>query len=123
MSLAEADEEIANGKEEARKQGYIIIQLQEALAKEKGKVKRIWREKCDQHLAHKEAIDSKDLEIVSLKTRLLSQTISPLPKAPSSHDSSIIISTPVQSHHRGKAPPVDAFSAENEDERWDDWLP
>ena len=86
-------------------------------------MKRIWREKCDQQLAHEKAIDSKDLEIATLKTRLLSQTTSPLHEEHNSPDGSMLTSTPAPSYHRGKAPPVDQFSAENEDERWDDWLP
>ena len=97
--------------------------MQEALAREKQKVKRIWREKCDQQLAHEEAIDSKDLEIATLKTRLLSQTTSPLHEEHNSPGGSMLTSTPAPSYHRGKAPPVDQFSAENEDECWDDWLP
>ena len=42
---------------------------------------------------------------------------------PISPNNSILTSTPATSHHRGKAPPVDPYSAESEDERWDDWLP
>jgi len=72
-------------------------------------VKRIWREKCDQQLAHEETIDSKDLEIATLKTRLLSQSIHEEPRSP---NSSMPTSAPPLSHHREKAPPVDPYSAE-----------
>ena len=42
-----------------------------ALEKEKRKVKRIWREKCEQQLSHEDAIDEKDMEIARLRACIL----------------------------------------------------
>ena len=55
-SLAEAETAMAKGKEEVRQRDNEISQLQQALAVEKQKVKKIWREKCDQQLAHEELL-------------------------------------------------------------------
>ena len=90
------------------------------LIKEKQKVKRIWWEKCEQHLLHEEAIDRKDMEIVRLKPRLLAVP-SPL-SPPTSPGSSICIvkeelHRPSLSHRRGKAPPIDSFSGKSLDEQ------
>lgn len=48
-----------------------IKQLQLSLDKEKLKAKRFWHLKCDQQLAHEEALEEKDNEIAWL-TKLLS---------------------------------------------------
>ena len=66
------------------------------------------------------------MEIARLKAHLLAVTSPPSP--PTSPGSSIRAvedepRRPSSSHRRGKAPPVDSFSAESLDEQWDDWLP
>ena len=48
-----------------------IKQLQLSLDKEKQKAKRFWHLKCDQQLAHEEALEEKDNKIARL-TKLLS---------------------------------------------------
>ena len=45
--------------------------LREALAREKDKVKRMWRQKCDQ-LLHEDEQDAKDAEIRVLRAELAS---------------------------------------------------
>ena len=95
-----------------------------ALEKEKRKVKKIWREKCDLQLAHKDEIDAKDVEIARLKARLLAVT-SPAAAtwsvtSPSNGRADEAVLVPPR---RGKAPPINPFSAEGLDEQWDEWLP
>ena len=51
-----------------------IATLQNLVAKEKQRVKRHWREKCDQLLVHEEALEEKHSEIMLLKARILSLT-------------------------------------------------
>ena len=80
-------------------------------------------------------LDEKNAEIAQLKVRLLSCTLpSGCPPSPrssghflsASRDTSCekdeVNVTPLL-HQRGKAPPVEPFSAEDMDEHWDEWLP
>ena len=90
------------------------------LTKEKRKVKRIWREKCEQQLSHEEAINCKDMEIARLKAHLLAVTSSTsTPTARVMEEPSTASSV----HRRGKALPIDPFSAESLDELWEDGPP
>lgn len=60
-------------KDEKRKsetQQEELSEIKEALVREKQKVKRIWREKCNQLLAHEDQQDTKDIKIRDLKAQL-----------------------------------------------------
>ena len=123
--LRQAEAEVEEGRTPTQQHDEELHGLRAVVAKEKQKVKRIWWEKCEQ-LSHEEAIYRKDMEIARLKARLLAVTSPPSP--PTSPGSSIRVvedepRRPSSSHRRGKASPVDSFSAESLDEQWDDWLP
>ena len=125
-SLHTTQEALDAERRRCEQQNTELDEARSALEKEKRKVKRIWRDKCEQQLAHEEAIDEKDMEIARLKARLLALT-SPA-SAPTSggsvtREAEEETSIPSSSHRRGKAPPIDPFSAESPDEQWDDWLP
>ena len=93
------------------------------LDKEKQKSKRFWRLKCDQQLAHEEALEERDNEIVRLNKLINSRTTDKrtnvsLASGDYKEESSVSI-TP----RRGKVPPVNLFCGENLDDSWDDWIP
>ena len=100
-----------------------IKELQQSLAKERQKAKRFWREKCDQQLAHEDALEKKDDEINRLSRQL--QCVKDEDKkfdTPLTNDRrEEILDVPTVSR-RGKAPPVHLFTGEGSDELWDEWL-
>ena len=112
-----------------------VSDLRTELASEKDKVKRIWRLNCEQLATHDSECSSKDTEIVALKARIseleTSEGASPahvgstrMPLATSldtSFTAPSLTSTLVK--RRGKAPPVDAYTGENPEIRFEDWLP
>ena len=51
-----------------------IATLKNQLATKKQRVKRHWREKCEQLLMHKESLEEKEAKIALLKARILSLT-------------------------------------------------
>ena len=116
-------------------------------------MREIWRLNCEQLAGYDAEFTSKDAEIALLKAklrRLESDCDDPEPDAdagakdrlsprgdhvesPSVHFTSHVLPTttspgpqPVVTHcplRRGKAPPVDAFTGENAEIRFEDWLP
>ena len=64
------EEERSSGREKDAE----IATLKNQLATEKQRVKRHWREKCEQLLAHEESLEEKEAEIALLKARILSLT-------------------------------------------------
>ena len=117
-----------------------LASLREALAREKEKVKRMWRQKCEQLLNHEDEQDAKDAEIRVLRAELA--TLQPSRERVaehSAHNSPVVTTTTtgvivprrseretvVRSHTSrvGKAPPIDTFTGENSDVLWEDWLP
>ena len=61
--LRQAEAEVEEGRTLTQQHNEELHGLRAVVAKEKQKVKRIWREKCEQQLSHEEAIDRKDMEI------------------------------------------------------------
>ena len=81
-------------------------------------------------LANEDALDAKNMEIARLTARLLNCTLpSSSPPLLRNSDHSLSRDTDHRmdgtnvTHRRGKAPPVDSFSAEGLEEHWDEWLP
>ena len=104
--------------------------LQEALEKERGRARDMWQMNCLQLSEFDAALTAKDEEIAKLREQLA--RLQPLPHSVSrassvAHESSgeEDAVAPVRSvrKRRGKAPPVDAFTGENQEVRLDDWLP
>ena len=122
-----------------------LTSAKEALAREKQKVKRMWRDKCEQLLRHEDQQDAKDAEIQSLKAelarlrashertseeRMRSSSVPSNSEGLSSNDGGGLLISPqheisgrTQSARVGKAPPIDTFTGENPDTLWEDWLP
>ena len=69
--LHQAQETLQNEQQRGQQQEAELAESKAVLEKEKRRVKRIWREKCDLQLSHEDAIDAKDVEIARLKARLL----------------------------------------------------
>ena len=124
-ALHQAQETLQNEQQRGRQQEAELGESKAVLEKEKRRVTRIWREKCDLQLSHKDAMDAKDVEIARLKARLLVVT-SPAAVSPQTVPSPgdrRVDETSLVPLQRGKAPPIDPFSAEGLDEQWDEWLP
>jgi len=75
--------------------------------------------KCDQQLAHEEALEEK---IARLTTLLSNRTASAEQTNPLSLDCSDVELTVPVTVRQGKAPPVHLFSGDCTEESWDDWL-
>ena len=73
-ALHQAQETLQNEQQRGRQHEAKLGEVKAALEKEKRRVKRIWREKCDLQLSHEDAMDAKDIEIAWLKVRLLAVT-------------------------------------------------
>ena len=117
--LRQAEAEVEEGRTLTQQHDEEPHGLRAVLAKEKQKVKRVWREKCEQQLSHEEAIDRKDMEIARLKARLLAVTSPPSPPTSPGSSIRVVEDEPRRlssSHRRGKAPSIDSFSAESPDE-------
>ena len=82
------------------------------------RLKEVWRMNCDQLIAHEEELTAKDAEIAGLKSRLSTAVGTP-PKEDSRDDVSEEVSEGrvyhsfARSTRRGKAPPIDPFSADD----------
>jgi len=114
-------------KQKSLEQVEKIKELQQSLAKEKQKAKQFWREKCDQQLAHEDALEKKDDKIKLLSRQLQYVKIDQEKKCntPLTNNSNLrgeILDVPTVSQ-REMAPPVHLFTVEGSDELWDEWLP
>ena len=119
-----------------------LTSVREALTREKEKVKRMWRQKCEQLLAHEDQQEAKDAEIRALKAELARlqvprERVSERLATPV-HGSAILSNTSAMTTPRGlggemggrshtsrvgKAPPIDTFTGVNCDVLWVDWVP
>ena len=105
--------------------------LEEALVKEKDKLKSIWKMNCEQLAAYDQEITAKDTEIAHLKSRLAvvptGRPLDPIAAGfiPTTQRSSPLpeVSDMAVCRRTGKAPPVDPFTGDNSDIRFEDWLP
>ena len=130
-----------------------VSEMKESVKREKEKVREIWRLNCEQLAQYDAECTSKDAEIVVLKAKICelesdrdgpeveaSSTDPPAPRdvpaesisarltTPLSHASPAATSSgpqpmPHRPSRRGKAPPVDAYTGENAEVRFEDWLP
>ena len=103
---------------------------QAELERVKKRLKDVWRTNCDQQVAHEEELVVKDAEIAELNRKLLKALGKPsrsdsTNKASDTDgggpDHGTSRSTTVS--RRGKAPPIDPFSASDRAVSFDDWLP
>ena len=91
--------------------------LEEALVKEKDKLKGIWRMNCEQLAAYDQEITAKDTEIAQLKSRLAvvpsGRPLDPIAASfiPTTQRSNTLpeVSDVTVCRRMGKAPPVDPF--------------
>ena len=102
-------------------------ELEEQLDKVNKRVKELWHLNCAQLVEFDAVLTAKENEICALKGEsapvhspkndrcLLADLPWPLMK-PSGQP-------PTPSQRRGKAPPVDSFTGENPEVRFEDWLP
>ena len=72
--LQAVNETLEKKRASGREKDTQIKMLKDLLAKEKQRVKRHWRKRCEQLMPHKEALEEKDTEIMSLKAKILSLT-------------------------------------------------
>lgn len=147
-ALADEKSRVASLAEESEERAVEVSNLKEGVRREKEKVREIWRLNCEQLAQYDAEGMSKDAEIASLKARLreLESDSSEVPREsmdpPPTHATGIESLSartatvpahatpppgpePVTSRapRRGKAPPVDAFTGENPEVRFEDWLP
>ena len=125
-----------------------VSSLREGLQKQKDRVKELWKINCEQLAEHDSIIAAKDVEISSLRARVEELTMHEhAPGGESLATTGVRLIDPpgdTSPHrgpgdrmsrdpkppgprppipHRGKAPPVDSFTGENQEIRLDDWLP
>ena len=97
--------------------------MQLSLDREKQKAKRFLHLKCDQQLAHEEALEEKDKEITQLTNLLSTKTTgdkrTSFSLAISSYEDESSVSVIPRCR---KAPPVNLFSGDSSEDVWDDWL-
>ena len=92
-----------------------VSNLKSEIQKEKEKVKETWRLNCEQLAQYDAESMAKEAEITSLKEKLGELETSSL------HETDVIHS-PVPTR-RGKASPIDAFTGDDVETQFDDWLP
>lgn len=112
--------------------------MREELESVRARVKEMWRVNCAQLSEFDAAITAKDDELAKLRRQLApashaSRDGSPDPSDPDGTHSPAPTHLPefrqtassrsATNARRGKAPPVDPFTGEEEDTRFDDWLP
>ena len=125
------DLEIENLKSDLSTMNERVATLEEALVKEKDKLKGIWRMNCEQLAAYDQEITAKDTEIAQLKSRLavvpIGRPLDPIAASfiPTTQRSSPLpeVSDATVRRRTDKAPPVDPFTGDNSDIRFEDWLP
>ncbi len=126
-------DELRGALEEANRQCEMlqarVRDLEEALEAGKERARELWRVSCVQVTEFDSLLTEKDEEVERLKREL-----EPLPtrsRSPSTpllpeHDVSREVGLPTSSRHtprKGKAPPVEAFTGEDPENRLEDWLP
>lgn len=125
-----------------------VSSLREGLQKQKDRVKELWKLNCEQLAEYDSIIAAKDVEISSLRARVEELTMhehAPGGESPATTGVRLVDPPDDTSPHRGprdrmspdprppgprppiprrgKAPPVDSFTGENQEIRIDDWLP
>ena len=74
--VAELRLALESEKQKSAAQLIELTSVREALTKEKQKVKRMWRQKCEDLLIHEDQQEAKDAEIRTLKAELVRQQLS-----------------------------------------------
>ena len=91
----------------------------------KARAKEIWKISCEQVEDFDNTIAAKDREIAQLRTQLeesMNRRRSPSSRSKDTVSDPAVLSSSRESR-RGRAPPIDKFSAESPEVRLDDWLP
>ena len=127
----EAREELRRSQEEIETLQGKLRDKESELAKVWERVKSLWKANCALAQEFDNLITQKDEEIAKLQKCLedggSSTVLSPLrPAAPEFLPGSVVpvpvgVSPPIA--RRGKAPPVDSFTGEEEELHFEDWLP
>ena len=101
-----------------------VSELESELKREK--MKSMWRMQCEQMVQCDNEIAEREAEIVELRAKLLeceSHGSSEMEEGVASAEEHKFLRSPGRVVHRGKAPPVDAFTGEEAELRLEDWLP
>ena len=134
-ALTAQEEETAQLQEELRTKSDSeeVKKLKNDLQKQKEKSKQQWQMSCHQAAEQEELLAEKDREIEELKKKLASSSRgSPTPPSHSDLDDDPPLVPPGDSHsltahepprRRGKAPPIDQYTGEDPEIRFEDWLP
>ena len=104
-----------------------IAKLTDQVNELKRKVRETWKTNCEALVLYDEECTAKDVIIADLRSKLsvtgvaVPATMPPLinPVIPPSS----VVPRSVSTTRRGKAPPIDPFSAEGAETEFDDWLP
>ena len=89
-------------------------------------MKSMWRMQCEQMVQCDNEIAEREAEIVELRAKLLeceSHESREMDEGVASGEEHKFLRSPGRVVHRGKAPPVDAFTGEEAELRLEDWLP
>ena len=132
--LSGQKEEVARLQEElhTKSDGEEVKKLKSDLQKEREKSKQRWRMTCQQATEQEELLAERDREIEELKRRLAGSRAPFTPPSHSDSDEGSPLVPPGDTptlmsrkppRRRGKVPPVDQYTGEDPDIRFDDWLP
>ena len=106
-----------------------VSELEGELKREREKMKSMWRMQCEQMVQCDNEIAEREAEISELRAKLAehesheSREIRVLEESTASGEEHKPLPSPGRVVHRGKAPPVDAFTGEEAELRLEDWLP
>ena len=128
--LAEEQEKSAQLQEELRSSAHAeeVSKLKKDLQKERDKAKQAWGMSCRQAAEQEDLLALKDRQIRELKLKLAESRSSHTHSVHSESDGEQPAVEPTASHQqpmrrRGKTPPIDQFTGENPEVRFEDWLP
>ena len=102
-----------------------VSRLKQDLRKERDKAKQAWGMSCRQAAEQEDLLASKDRQIQELRQKLAESRHSRTPSE-SDGEPPAVEPTPLRRQpmkRRGKAPPIDQFTGENPEVRFEDWFP
>ena len=122
-SLKQALEEAIQQKQALADQ---VESLNQDLASSRARITELWKMSCAQVQEYDKIVTAKDNEIRELHSWLSDSSGSSFPEvwdASITSEETKSIAKVTREPRRGRAPPIDTFSGENPDIRFDDWLP
>ena len=122
-SLRQALEEVTLQKQTLEEE---VEGLKQELGNSRSRITELWKMSCTQVQEYDRIVAAKDDEITKLRSQISNLSRSSLSEVQNTSFTSVEMTSVGQvakEPRRGRAPPIDTFSGENPDIRFDDWLP